>query len=606
MRVSRLTIENFRGIKKAELHFSGHTLLIGGNNVGKSTVCEALDLVLGPDRLNRTPAVEEFDFHNANYLGDDGTPIPIRIEVVLTNLSPETLLLFGADHVEFWKDEERRVLGVGEIEETDKAGAEFCLRLVTVAKYDSDEDQFTARTIYATDEATEDPRGISNRIKRSIGFLYLRALRTGSRALSLERGSLLDIILRMKEVRTGLWEKTRDRLMNLDPPIDEAASELGPILDEIENRLTDYIPTAGEERATRLFVSQLTREHLRKTIAFFLCMSNGESAIPFQEVGTGTLNTIVLALLTFIAEIKRDNVIFAMEEPEIALPPHTQRRIVNYLLNKTNQCFVTSHSPYVIERFEPARIMRLTRDETCELKAKPINLPDSMKAKTYRSQLRRAIAESMLGRGVIVGEGHTEQFALAAAAKKLEDNDPELFPLDLAGVTIVNTEGEGNLNAMGDFFRELGIPAFAFFDRKQRTADDLTKIQASFSIAREIAYAGNETLMAEETPIDRQWEFLEAVRSRDNDRRYGIPMNRPDEATVKGLTVSTLKGLKGEGGAAELIELCSVGELPPTIVQFLKEVYALYPRPKRRDDQETQQGDKATAESESQSDSGEQ
>jgi putative ATP-dependent endonuclease of OLD family len=209
MRVSRLTIENFRGIKKAELHFSGHTLLIGGNNVGKSTVCEALDLVLGPDRLNRTPAVEEFDFHNANYLGDDGTPIPIRIEVVLTNLSPETLLLFGADHVEFWKDAERRVLGVGEIEETDKAGAEFCLRLVTVAKYDSDEDQFTARTIYATDEATEDPRGISNRIKRSIGFLYLRALRTGSRALSLERGSLLDIILRMKEVRTGLTASNR-------------------------------------------------------------------------------------------------------------------------------------------------------------------------------------------------------------------------------------------------------------------------------------------------------------------------------------------------------------------------------------------------------------
>jgi putative ATP-dependent endonuclease of OLD family len=49
MRVSRLSIENFRGIAKAVLHFSGHTLLIGGNNVGKSTICEALDLVLGPD-----------------------------------------------------------------------------------------------------------------------------------------------------------------------------------------------------------------------------------------------------------------------------------------------------------------------------------------------------------------------------------------------------------------------------------------------------------------------------------------------------------------------------------------------------------------------------
>ena len=33
--------------------------------------------------------------------------------------------------------------------------------------------------------------------KRNCGFLYLRTLRTGSRALSLERGSLLDIILQM-------------------------------------------------------------------------------------------------------------------------------------------------------------------------------------------------------------------------------------------------------------------------------------------------------------------------------------------------------------------------------------------------------------------------
>lgn len=59
MRVARLTIENFRGVAKAVLHFSGHALLIGGNNVGKSTVREALDHVLGPDRLNRTTPAED-------------------------------------------------------------------------------------------------------------------------------------------------------------------------------------------------------------------------------------------------------------------------------------------------------------------------------------------------------------------------------------------------------------------------------------------------------------------------------------------------------------------------------------------------------------------
>jgi len=98
MRVSRLQIENFRGIKKAELHFSGYTLLIGGNNVGKSTICEALDLVLGPDRLNRTPPVEEFDFRNADYLNEDGeTPVPIRIEAVLVDLTDDIKKLCAAN-----------------------------------------------------------------------------------------------------------------------------------------------------------------------------------------------------------------------------------------------------------------------------------------------------------------------------------------------------------------------------------------------------------------------------------------------------------------------------------------------------------------------------
>ncbi|MFN7286308.1 MAG: AAA family ATPase, partial [bacterium] len=50
MKVVRLKITNFRSIKSAELHFDGHCLIVGPNNVGKSTICEALDLVLGPDR----------------------------------------------------------------------------------------------------------------------------------------------------------------------------------------------------------------------------------------------------------------------------------------------------------------------------------------------------------------------------------------------------------------------------------------------------------------------------------------------------------------------------------------------------------------------------
>lgn len=583
MRVTRLSIENFRGIAKAELHFSGHTLLIGGNNVGKSTICEALDLVLGPDRLSRTSPVEEFDFRNANYLADDGeSSVPLRIEVVLVELTDDIKTLCAAN-LELWHKNERRLLAGGEIGAADSPDVEFCLRLVTIASYDVDEDQFVARTFYSSShEIDEEPKPIPIRVKRAIGFLYLRTVRTGSRALSLERGTLLDNILRMKEARKGMWEGVRKRLAALEPSIDSDATELGPILEEIEARLAEYISPGGEGRSTRLFVSQLTREHLRKTISFFLIMGKGEGAVPFQQAGTGTLNTLMLALLTFIADLKKENVIFAMEEPEIALPPHTQRRIANYLLEETSQCFVTSHSPYVIERFEPESILKLSRDENGTLSGLTIKLPANMKSKTYRQNFRRAIAEAMLGRGVIVGEGVTEQDLLQVDAQKMEPHNSGIQPLDVAGVTLINADGDGNLEKLGMFFKEIGLPAFAFFDRKKRSSDDIDTLNGVYVIAKEITQKGAEALMAEETPLDRQWQYLELLRTEDAEGRFGIPAARPaDDATLLALTVKTLKGLKGEGGAARLLDLCSIQELPPTITSFLDAIYLRYPKPKR-------------------------
>jgi putative ATP-dependent endonuclease of the OLD family len=130
MRVSRLTISHFRGIKSAELHFDNHALLVGPNNVGKSTICEALDLVLGPDRLNRFPPVEEYDFYNAEYLTPDDASEPpaIRIEVILTDLTPEVESACFA-HVEFWSASERRTLDQGEAAAASPPSATSCLRL---------------------------------------------------------------------------------------------------------------------------------------------------------------------------------------------------------------------------------------------------------------------------------------------------------------------------------------------------------------------------------------------------------------------------------------------------------------------------------------------
>lgn len=235
MRVRRLTIQNFRGIASGVVDFAGNTLLVGGNNAGKSTVCEALDLVLGPERLYRRPVVNEHDFYKAKYLDDDGVPVEIRIEALLLDISEEAQRRFH-NHLRRWNetkacfaDEEEAGAQAGDAE-----GTCWALSVLFIGRYDSGEDDFIGKTFLshpqgAIEENDEEEaklgaglRMFTREHKRLCGFLFLRTLRTGSRALSLQRGSLLDTILRIGG--TGLdkmWQDTLERLRDLDPPIGE-------------------------------------------------------------------------------------------------------------------------------------------------------------------------------------------------------------------------------------------------------------------------------------------------------------------------------------------------------------------------------------------------
>jgi len=586
VKVVQLKIENFRGIECAELKFDNHALLLGANNVGKSTICEALDLVLGPDRLNRFPPVEEYDFYNGKYLepakaeGDDPTPIKIRIEVFLVNLSPEVEKRC-AKHLEFWHVADKRLLTEGEIAAATPGISIYCLRLETIGEYDPTEDEFTATTYYthSPDAVEGEKQEVSRSIKRLFGFLYLRALRTGTRALSLERGSLLDILLRLQKVRTGLWEQAIARLKALD--IEQDAAELEPVLKAIEEKLTNYVAASNPGRKTKMFISQLTREHLRKTMAFFLALRDDQEPVPFQQAGTGTLNTLVLALLTFIAELKPDSVIFAMEEPEIAVQPHTQRRIADYLLSHTTQAFVTSHSPYVIERFTAENTFLLTRTGGATLEATCVADATGLKENDYKRYARRGLAECMLGKGVILVEGVTESHALPALARSLESQDASLNPLDLAGVTIFDAESDGQIPKFAKFFQALGLKTFGFYDKKVRDAAETAKFAASLDVNEEHPYKGFEQLLCAEVPVPRLRSFLQDLLDNGLDAvQYKIPTTLPvDDNAIPKLVVSLLSSAKGAGWAMRLLEQCQPNELPATAVQFLKKVYIHFPPP---------------------------
>jgi len=579
MKIRRLRMKNFRSVANGEILFPGHTAVIGGNSVGKSTMCEALDLCLGPDRLSRSNPVNEHDFYQRRYISSDNTPIAIELEVVLTDLTADLETRFRA-HREYWNTETNSLLDENaEPEDTEPDSVIPAIRIKFEGLYDKEEDEFTAKTFFASPPPEDDEikARVTRPAKRSFGFIYLRALRTGSRALSLERGSLLDIILRLKDDdRSAMWEQTLNALEGLDPPID-SIPQLQDVLDEIDGRVRRFVNMSEDDRAFQLYPSPLTRDDLRKSITLFGTSARSNARVPYWRLGSGVINALVFSLLTFIAELKV-NVIFAMEEPEIAIPPHTQRRIVQFLQKNMDQSILTTHSPFVLEQFNPENVVLLERDTNGSLEGRQIEV-SGIKGKTYRGNLRRILAESMLGNGVICVEGVSDAEVLYAASNVLESYDDELFytPLDLSGVTVVHCEGDGGILRYGQFFKGLGLKTYAFYDL-QKNAAIRNDIRALFDGAWELEQTGIEYLLAQETDIDPVRGFLEEASNWDD---YPSNRNRPklyeydedlEDDEIRAITKRVLKQRKGSGYAEKLVEMCSNEDLPDIISTALNAI----------------------------------
>ncbi|WP_225769561.1 ATP-dependent endonuclease [Inquilinus sp. Marseille-Q2685] len=592
MRVRRLRISNFRGVSHGKVDFVGHTLLVGGNNIGKSTVCEALDLVLGPERLYRRPVVDEHDFHCGRYLSDEGAPIEIRIEAILVDLSDEARRRFGG-HLRRWDDQAGVFLDDVQdgLDQADGPTAVWVLPLVFVGRYDREEDDFIGNTFFdhptkevgALDEDTEIKLGqgrvpFTRAHKRLCGFVFLRTLRTGSRALSLQRGSLLDSVLKLGGAgAVEMWQDTLGRLQALDPAIGEI-EQLKHIRSEVRSRMGRFVNLALGDDSTAFFASDLTREHLREVVRLFIAAQPGQHLVPFGRLGTGSINLLVFALLTFIAELKdKQSVIFAMEEPEIALPPHTQRRVTKFVLGEMGQSIVTSHSPYVIEQFDPEQIVILNRDDAGALTGQPISA-EAVKPKMFRTD-RRQFAEAILSRAVLVVEGSTEAslFPVASSIMEASLGADAYTHLDLAGVSIFNADGEGAVPRHGPVFSALGKLSFGFHDKPNAalTQEALAKLKG-YTHVWESPEKGIENLLIKQVPIAVVHRFLNEVKDRSDYPAVGAYDPAAKDPDVAALAAKVLKARKGDahGYAAMLVSHCeSAADLPATIREILETIH---------------------------------
>jgi putative ATP-dependent endonuclease of OLD family len=577
MRVHSLSVTNFRGIKSATICLPAHAVLIGDNNTGKSSVLEAIDLVLGPDRLSRRPPVDEHDFFEGRYLAPatavaeadhdgqphveaagnplaDSVPPRIEIEVTITDLSEEQLARFGG-RIEWLNTADGTLFVEANPAGIDAAAVVAALRVTFIGQYDPDDDDFTGAT-YFTRSLTEDdtPTPFRKTDKQHCGFLFLRSLRTGSRALSLEHGSLLDIILRLKEIRPRLWEGTLDALSTLDVAGDPQMGISG-VLESVNASLKKYVPREWGAKP-HLRVSSLTREHLRKVITAFIATGSGDHAAPFYRQGTGTINMLVLALLSQIAEDKQ-NVIFAMEEVETAIPPYAQKRIVHELRKLSAQSIITSHSPYVLEEFGLDETVILSRSSQGILSQASIALPESVKHKRYRQDFRTKFCEGLLARRVLIAEGDTEAAALPVVARRLSDLNPATYSsIEGLGITVINAKTETQIADLGRLYAGLGKRVFALCDLQ--TAEAQQAIEAEVEQLFMHPEKGIEDLVLKNTTLEAMNRFSQSLAWPPHlaAKHAGADVNMIDAL------MDYFQWSKGNWGIADFLAQCSEAEIP--------------------------------------------
>ncbi len=219
MYVARLKISGFRGVQTADIALGQHTVLVGPNNSGKTTIIEALALLCGRDRLVRR--LTEHDFYGSEP-NEQSRILCIATVTGFTPNDPEYHpSWFSMERgVEKWLDPDTKILSASQ----DERHTDLAVQIGFAARFDLDELEVEAIRFFVDDEDTlGDPfaedahlHSVHAKALQELGFFLVPASRTWDRWISFSSELFRRVVATRGDMPAQSIRDERARLWN--PP----------------------------------------------------------------------------------------------------------------------------------------------------------------------------------------------------------------------------------------------------------------------------------------------------------------------------------------------------------------------------------------------------